>query len=322
MNNTFSIVICTLNRCESLKKTLEATKKLQGASFEIIVVDGPSTDNTTKVLKEYEQDIKVLKNPLPNISVSRNLALESAEGEIIVSVDDDVIPPPNLLIQLMEIYQNAGDKCAAVGGVVLDKTRNPSVVQFACGKTNLIGEQKVSRDIQAIPHNLPDDQNWFVTLMGANASYKRNALVKIGGFDNFFEYFLEETDVCVRLVQAGYQIHQTDITVDHYPAKSHNREDQKHLTCWYSLAKNTTYFALKHGFLKIPFPILVIRLALLIFRRCFLRILRLKLTHNLPLPILWKYIKESLEGVYIGWNAGFALYETGNILPNYSLPNG
>lgn len=71
--------------------------------------------------------------------------------------------------------------------------------------------------------------------------------MQIGYFDEFYEYFLEETDACLRLLNAGYTIHHTDVTVDHYVQPSHNRRDRRHLTCWYALAKNTTYFALKRG---------------------------------------------------------------------------
>jgi GT2 family glycosyltransferase len=144
--------------------------------------------------------------------------------------------------------------------------------------------------------------------MGANASYKREALVKIGYFDEFFEYFLEETDVCLRLQEAGYTIHYIDVAVDHYVQPSHNRRDRQHLTCWYSLAKNTTYFALKHGCQKIPLPIFLVRLASLLIYRCLLRILRLKFTHNLPNYLLLKYIQESIVGIRCGWEAGLKLH--------------
>ena len=100
--------------------------------------------------------------------------------------------------------------------------------------------------------------------MGANASYRREALLKIGYFDEFFEYFLEETDVCLRLLESGYTVDYIDASVDHYVQPSHNRRDRRHLTCWYSLAKNTTYFALKHGCQYVYSPVFLIRLLTLL----------------------------------------------------------
>ncbi len=304
---SFSVVICTLNRCESLSKTLEAAINLQGDNFEIIVVNGPSEDETHKLLAKYKNRIKILHNPIANVSKSRQIALLNSTGDIIVSLDDDVIPPPDWLLKLGEVYQREGDLCGAVGGIILDKTKGSHVVQYAYGSTTLIGEQKVLKDKESLLLS-GTDKGWFPMLMGANASYRREALIKIGGFDEFFEYFLEETDVCLRLIQAGYQIHYTDVTVEHYPGQSHNRIDQIHLTCWHSLAKNSTYFALKHGFKKIPFPLLVIRLTKVLIRRCFLRILRLKLTHNLSNSVLSSYIQQAIEGIRVGWNAGISLH--------------
>jgi hypothetical protein len=113
----------------------------------------------------------------------------------------------------------------------------------------------------------------------------------------------------LRLIQSGYEVHYADVAVDHYPQPSHNRIDQKHLTCWYSLGKNTTYFALKHGFKKVPYPIFFARLVLILTYRCLLRILRLKFTHHLPNSTLINYIQQAFDGIRAGWTAGINLHK-------------
>ncbi len=303
---SFSVVICTLNRCETLKKTLDAAFRLKADQLEIIVVNGPSTDGTDDLLNACGDRIKVLHNAIANVSKSRQIALAHATGDIIVSLDDDVIPPEDWLLRLGAIYDREGEKCGAVGGIILDKTQGENVVQYAYGYTNLISRDRVFKDkvFQFANQGLP---GWFPMLMGANASYRREALERIGGFDEFYEYFLEETDVCLRLVQAGYRIYYTDVEVEHYPEKSHNRRNQKWLTCWYSIAKNTTYFALKYGLQEMVFPIFAIQLASLLMYRCFLRILRLKLLYNIPNRELVHYIQQAIAGIKAGWIAGMAL---------------
>jgi glycosyltransferase involved in cell wall biosynthesis len=310
-NLSFSVVICTLNRCESLKRTLDAALKLKADWLEIIVVNGPSEDNTSQLLNEYSDRIVVFKNDIANISKSRQIALIHAKGSIIVSLDDDVIPPENWLLKIGEVYDREGELCGAVGGIILDKTRGEDVVQYAYGYTNLISRDKVFKDkeFQFLTQNL---QNWFPMLMGANSSYRRSALETIGGFDEFYEYFLEETDVCVRLTKAGYRIHYTNVEVDHYPAKSHNRKNQKWLTCWYSIAKNTTYFAIKHGLEKTLFPIFIVRLASLLTYRCFLRIIRLKLFSGVSSHEFFHYVEQTIEGIKTGWVHGMHLYYASN----------
>ncbi|HEY9874408.1 MAG TPA: hypothetical protein V6D12_13290, partial [Candidatus Obscuribacterales bacterium] len=223
-------------------------------------------------------------------------------------LDDDAVPPPEWLDQLLLTYSLHGDKCGGVGGIVRDMTRPNFPLQYKRGISNAISETIPIREETAANYNEPQGF-WYNCLMGANSSYRKDLLEKINGYDEFFEYFLDETDVCLRLIQSGYEIHYSDVIVDHYPQPSHNRKDQKHLTCWYDLAKNTTYFALKHGLQQIGFSILIFRLTFLLIRRCLLRIIRLKFTHNLSTYLILKYIQESIDGVRVGWAAGMKLHK-------------
>ncbi len=307
-----SIIICTADRYASLNKTLQALKNITYPSTEIIIIDASSELNELEKCAVMSNlmnfSIKIIPLNHKNISVARNLGIRASSGTIIAFLDDDAIPPVGWIDKLLLTYSTTGDKCAGVGGAVRDMTKQGHPLQFKHGISSLLSETVPIRSSEASNYNRSQGF-WYNGLMGTNSSYRKDLLEKINGYDEFFEYFLDETDVCLRLIQAGYEIHYSDVVVDHYPQPSHNRKDQKHLTCWYSLAKNTTYFALKHGFKRVSFPILVTRLTLLLIRRCLLRILRLKFTHNLSNSILLNYIKQSIEGIRIGWEAGLALHK-------------
>jgi hypothetical protein len=307
-----SIVICTADRRSSLEKALKSIGLISYQNFEVIIIDASSTTDTIGMLEAFSNKInfqvKFMRVEPKNISFSRNRGIQLASGSIIAFFDDDAVPPSEWIEQLVFTYSLHGDKCAAVGGTVRDLTRPGYPLQFRRGITNLLSETIAIRSSDAPNYNQPKGF-WYNGLMGTNSSYRKELLEKINGYDEFFDYFLDETDVCLRLIQSGYDIHYADVVVDHYPQPSHNRIDQKHLTCWYSLAKNTTYFAVKHGFRKVCFPIFVIRLSILLIRRCLLRIIRLKLTHNLPSSILIKYIRQSIDGIREGWIAGLNLHK-------------
>lgn len=309
MKITVSLVICTLDRCKSLEIVLQAVAEFRAIFEEMIIVQGPCTDQTNDVIKKYQHLInKVINTSSKNVSIARNLGLKAATKDIIVYLDDDVVPTKKWLESHINIYITQGENCGCVGGPVRDKTKINQPLQFNFGVNSLLSESKpILSEIVAKKYSY--QSYWFKAVMGANVSYRRAAIAKMGGFDEFFEYFLEETDICIRLIQSGYDIYYTDVEVDHYPQPSHNREDQKHLTCWYSLGKNTTYFAFKHGYEKIFFPIFILRLNLILIHRCLLRIIRLKFTHNLPSSILIKYIQEALEGFRVGWEAGLGLHK-------------
>jgi GT2 family glycosyltransferase len=304
-----SLVICTVDRCQYLRKTLASISECRSSFTELIVIHGPSQDDTKHLLKEYDWLIdKVITSSSKNVSIVRNLGLKEASQEIIVYLDDDAIPPKQWLNSHLSFYKKYGQKCGCVAGAVRDKTKVGEPLQFSRGVNNLMSDSKPILSENTAKKYLSSSY-WFTGVMGANASYRRDILLQLGGFDEFFEYFLEETDICLRLIQSGHQVYYTDKVVDHYPGQSHNRKDQKHLTCWYSLAKNTTYFSLKHAVNTMPFPLFILRLTILLVYRCFLRIIRLKFTHNLSRKTLCKYIKESIEGIRAGWIAGMDLHE-------------
>lgn len=304
-----SVIICTVDRCNFLSRVMNEVSLWRCSFQELILVVGPAQDDTELVLSEYKDIInQIIFTEQINVSIARNLGLKAASQDIIFYLDDDVIPPQKWIDLHLKIYREQGASCGCVGGAVIDKTQPNFALQFARGVNSRLSESRPVLCAKETTKYLSNSQ-WFCGVMGANASYKREALARIGYFDEFFEYFLEETDVCLRLIEAGYKIYHTDAIVEHYVQPSHNRRDRRHLTCWYSLAKNTTYFALKHGCQTLPLPVFLIRLTLLLIYRCLLRILRLKFTHNLPLDLLFQYIRESILGVRHGWEAGIKLHK-------------
>jgi len=306
---SLSVIICTVDRGSFLRRVISTIEPWRSSFQELIVVVGPTQDDTELVLLENRHLIdQIIVTPLKNVSVARNLGLKAATHEIILYLDDDVIPSAEWVESHVRAHWEQGARCGCVAGAVADKTRTEATLQFSQGVQSRLSESRPVLSQMAKQRYLSNSR-WFPGVMGANASYKRSALMQIGYFDEFYEYFLEETDVCLRLLNAGYTIHHAAITVDHYVQPSHNRHDRRHLTCWYSIAKNTTYFALKHGSHKCASsPVFLTRLAYLLLYRCLLRILRLKLTHRLPNALLLQYMREAIAGVSKGWKAGLQFH--------------
>jgi len=310
LHSSVSVIICTIDRSKFLRRVMSTISSWRSSFQELIIVVGPTQDDTECVLSENKNIIsKIIHTDSRNVSIARNLGAKAASQEILLYLDDDVIPSVEWVNTHVKVHREQGSKCACVAGAVTDKTRPNAPLQFSRGVHSRLSESRPVLSIASEQHYLSSSR-WFSGVMGANASYKREALIDIGCFDEYFEYFLEETDACLRLLNAGYTIHHADITVDHYVQPSHNRRDRRHLTCWYSLAKNTTYFALKHGCQWVYSPVFLIRLTGLLTYRCLLRILRLKLTHRLPNALLLQYIREAIAGIGEGWRAGLQFHNS------------
>lgn len=88
---TFSIIIPTYNRAETIKRTLESIYRQSFDDVEVIVVDDGSTDNTKDILAEYmlEKDLNYFFQSNRGVSAARNTGASHACGEYLIFLDSD-----------------------------------------------------------------------------------------------------------------------------------------------------------------------------------------------------------------------------------------
>jgi glycosyltransferase involved in cell wall biosynthesis len=166
-----------------------------------------------------------------------------AQGDIIAFIDDDAIPEPEWLTQLAEAYRDP--MVGAVGGLVYNHTGYD--FQYKYCLVDRFGNADLSLP-GPTPHLSFPKSERFPHLLGCNSSFRRSALLEIGGFDEEYEYYLDETDVCVRIIDAGYIIAQLPHAyVHHKYAPSNIRGDNKVVRHRYPIIKNKIYFMFKHA---------------------------------------------------------------------------
>ena len=239
----FSIVINTLNRGTLLAKTLESFRWLKyDGEFEVIVVNGPSTDNSQEVVESWLPLIRAARCDVPNLSISRNIGICMARGDVVAFIDDDAMPEPEWLTQLARAYT---DGVGGAGGLVFDQSGYTYQYEYSTANrlANANWALKANAEHLSFPHSFE-----FPYLQGTNASFLRSALLEVGGFDEELEYYLDETELCCRLIDAGYIIRQLgDAYVHHKFAPSNIRDEHKITRYRYPVIKNKLYFSLKHG---------------------------------------------------------------------------
>ena len=117
-----SVVIATHNRADDLRETLISLGQLSTeASWEVIVVDNNCTDHTRAVVEElqptYPTTLRYLFEAEQGRSAALNTGFRAAQGEIILTTDDDVRVEPDWLDQAVAALRRFD--CAFVGGKVL-----------------------------------------------------------------------------------------------------------------------------------------------------------------------------------------------------------
>jgi hypothetical protein len=263
-----SIIINTYNRAPYLRRLLAGLERLHGPPFELVVVDGPSTDATEPLLAQYAGRVKHVRCPERNLSRSRNLGIAAAAGEIVVFIDDDALPGDAQWLERFRLAFAADTtgRLGALGGPVWHRDTNRT--EFDGGRTSDYGLQLFGRaatskprthdqsaeqhDVAALPSGQPDGTRWVTGIPGGNCAIRRSVLVQIGGFDEFFVYYLDETDVCFRLARAGYRIgYLPENGIRHYAARSAAPGRALHRD-WRTIARSDTYFALRTGADPLP----------------------------------------------------------------------
>ncbi|UDF30459.1 UNVERIFIED_ORG: glycosyltransferase [Roseateles sp. XES5] len=242
-----SVVISTYNRCKSLKNTLAALELQTYRDFEVIIVNGPSNDGTAEVVEDRWPSAKLLHITERNLSKSRNVGIAAASGEIIAFIDDDGVASPTWLEEIVGAYDDP--LVGGVGGLVVDANGvklqyRYSLCDRLCVGEFIFGELAPDRLAAA----LKPGADPFLYLQGTNCSFRRDALAKIGGFNEQIEYYGDESDVCMRLIDSGYRLVPLDAaSVMHKYAASHSRNAAGFVFDPYTTIKNHHLFALTNG---------------------------------------------------------------------------
>lgn len=179
-----SVIICTYNRCISLKDTLDSifSQACDGIfDYEVIVIDNNSKDNTKVFVESYmpkfNRKLRYLFEPIQGKSHALNTGIKEAKGEIIVFTDDDVIVDQNWLLNIWQCFQDYN--CDGVGGRILplypDKTPN-----WIKDNKDLLGGPIVFFD-HGEQIKVYDKKNMF-PFVGANMSFKKDCFVECGLF--------------------------------------------------------------------------------------------------------------------------------------------
>lgn len=222
-DRTVSVIVVSRARPEALRRCLLAIAQLQYRSFEVVVVacpQGVAVANASAALSE----IKCIAFDEANISAARNLGLKHAAGDIVAFVDDDAVPEPQWLHHLVAPAARAD--VAAMGGFV--RARNGISFQY---KARTLDAQGTPQEVEIDPFQatvLVPPKGRAIKTEGTNMAFRRDVLVDIGGFDPAFRFFLDETDVNMRLAQVGHATALVPLAEVHhgFAASATRRQDR------------------------------------------------------------------------------------------------
>ena len=234
-----SVIICTYNRAESLRKTLDrlvSATIVPSLSWELLIIDNHSTDHTRDVCQRYQDRIplKYLFESQQGQSAARNRGIREAVGELLAFTDDDVDIDPNWMNALYAGAKQNPD-AGFWGGPVYPRWEVPPpawLVQHDPGLLNGLAVH-YERNIES-----PVLHKGEPSFIGANMMFRRQVFQsgfrfceKIGlkGTD---QIRLDDTVFINDLLQAGCRgVYLADAKVFHRNSKE--RMTERYLRQWH-----------------------------------------------------------------------------------------
>jgi GT2 family glycosyltransferase len=237
-NPLVSLVVPTYQRCASVERLLQALSQqtLAVDKYEVIVVMDGSVDGTRELLDHLQPPFRLLSIWQTNQgrAAACNRGILAAKGDLVVLLDDDMEPTPDLL----EAHWNAhlaGSRLGVLGAVPIRlEPSSPPVLQYIGTKFN----QHLAKLAQ--PGYVLNLRDFY----SGNFSIRRLVLMEVGLFDESFRlYGNEDLELSLRLRQAGIDlVYRAEALADQHYEKDYAALAKDHI----SKGKTSIQFAKAH----------------------------------------------------------------------------
>lgn len=209
-----SVVVITRNTKELLLGLLRSVHEDRGLSSqieEIIVVDNGSSDGTGEAVRSGFSEVSIVRNERnAGFAAAVNQAWRNAHGEIIILLNSDTRIIKGELVGLIRFMTDNPSVGVAGPALVYEDMRPqrsfasiPSLTQEIVPRFMLEFVAPARHGGKTWGSSAPEPVD---SLIGAALVMRRSALEAVGGFDERFFFFLEETDFCKRVRESGMQV--------------------------------------------------------------------------------------------------------------------
>ena len=216
------------------------------ARCQIIVVDNASSDGSVEMIAREFPQVQLIRNSV-NVGFARanNQGIRASQGHYVLLLNSDTIVPAgalSALVQFMDDHPDAG----ACGPRLARADGRAQPFAFGSDPTlaYLLARGWNHLVVRRSLHNWETHNVQLVDwISGAALLARRDALERVGGFDeNFFMYF-EDNDLCLRLRRAGWRVfYNPTVTITHLGGASLSQSTLR--TRWYDASLR--YFYSKH----------------------------------------------------------------------------
>jgi poly-beta-1,6-N-acetyl-D-glucosamine synthase len=199
-----SVIVPAYNEEKVIGAAIDSLLALEYPTYEVIVIDDGSRDDTLAVATRYEGHaavpVRVFSTPNAGKATALNLGISNAQYPFLFCMDSDSTVEPDTLRRA--VAHMADEAVGAVAGNVKVINRN-----------SLLTRLQALEYIEGL--NMPRRAQGFIAAVnivpGPVGLFRREALIDVGGYES--DTFAEDADLTLKLIAAGWKIVYEDQAV-------------------------------------------------------------------------------------------------------------
>ena len=282
MSTEVSVIIVNYNSEQVLVPCIESVKdNASKVQYEIIVVDNASDTRSVQFLRQKFPDVKFIINKKNlGFGAANNKGAEAAQGSYLFFLNPDTLLLDNALLRFYHFLEKEKPEAVSCGGnlVTPDGAATTSYGNFP-SVLQEIGDMgfrrffpayynkhlKIGKTVKRLssPVRVP-------YIVGADIFVKKKAFLEVGGFDEAFFLFYEETDLFSRFHKKGYISYiLPEVKIVHLegpPLMSNGKLNPEKWAIW---EKSKYYYFKKHQGSLIAIFVKILQVISLVFHSFF-----------------------------------------------------
>jgi GT2 family glycosyltransferase len=201
-----SIIVVNYNDSGHLHDCLGSIFDSTYPNIEVIVVDNGSTDGSLEeIKKDFSSSEMVVVSNESNVgpAAARNIGARKSRGELLAFLDSDTIVSPDWLESIIELMTSDSKIAVAQCKLLL---KNSTRYDYAGDYLSQFGILVQRVRLGDLDNGTLDYVSDIFSAKGAAMLVRKSVFDIVGGFDEDFFIYVEETDLCWRAWLAGYRV--------------------------------------------------------------------------------------------------------------------
>jgi hypothetical protein len=196
-----SVIVVNYNGLDDLKACLRSLEIDRDGRYDVIVVDNGSTDGSAAYVRDSHPDVEVVEND-GNLGFGHgsNIGARQARGRYLAFLNPDTVVEPGWLDALVRALKDHPEAGLTTSKIVLQD--DPKRIN-TCGNQVHCTGLTLCRGMGA-PRSAFGEYAWLNAVSGAAFAVCRTTFRSLGGFDESFFLYMEDTDLSWRARLAGY----------------------------------------------------------------------------------------------------------------------